>query len=162
MAKKFFSRYLDTDGDGTGTKDAASDHSGAAEDFYIEAQDNPLVVARMIVSLQDANGMVAAEYGNLNTALTNGVKVYWDRDGTEIDLTDGVPVKTNSQWASLCYDAQILGWGTGEEVLAVRWTFSKSGIPILLAKGDKLIVRLEDDLSDLTSHYFLVQGYEIY
>lgn len=164
MAKRIISRFLDTNGDGTGTKSAIGDYSLAADDFYIEAGDNPLVISRLLVSAEDTTGMTAQEYGNLGAALTNGVSILAELDGTEYDLCDGVPIKTNAGWGTTCYDTQITGaaWGSGNDVLLVRWTFSKSGTPILLESGDKVIARVNDDLQGLLSHYFMIQGYEIY
>ncbi len=160
LADKLIFRYLDTNGDGTGTKNANGDYSGAADEFFITA-DSPCEIHRMVIEIEDTSGFAAAEYGNLGTNLTNGVKVSVDDHlGNElVDLVDGLNVTTNAEWARLCYDADLKTWGAGNEFLMVRWTFARSGQPITLTDGDKLIVTLNDNLSGLVSHYFMVQGY---
>ena len=48
------------------------------------------------------------------------------------------------------------------QIIVVRWTFAKSGAPIRLdgAKNARLEVLLNDDLTGLVDHHFVVQGYE--
>ena len=77
------------------------------------------------------------------------------------DFTDGVPITTNGNLGRICYDVDIKGWGTGNEVLLARFTFEKCGYPLILEPGEKLVINLSDDCSGLVDHYFLIQGYEI-
>lgn len=156
-------RYLDTNGDGTGTKNAIGDYSGAVEEFYIQA---PLSyryrITRMLVYIEDNGAFDSDSYAN-SVTLTNGIEIETqDADGNMlIDLTDSVPIKTNGHWARLCYDADQNGYGIGNEYMAVRWTFEKSGRPLDLDVGDKLVVKLNDNFSTIVEHYFLVQGHII-
>ncbi|MHC4716619.1 MAG: hypothetical protein ACYS5V_06595 [Planctomycetota bacterium] len=133
-------RYLDTVGDGTGTKNAVGDYSGAsAEQFYIQcpaAGGSNLVLTRMIIGIEDTTGMKPELYGAA-AALGNGIQVkVIDADGTTVisDLTDGVPIKTNTQWGFLCYDVAEHNWGNtpDDEMFLVRWTFARSGTDITL------------------------------
>lgn len=153
-------RYLDTNGDGTGTIDATGDYSAAAEDFYFEATEGT-TIHRMIVSVGDTTSMQAQEYGNIGSALANGitVKLYNEHGALYEDLTDGQPVTTNSEWGALCYDADVKAWGAGNELLVVRWTFSNSGRPLHLGTSAKLVVQVNDDMTGLLSHRFMIQGY---
>ena len=160
-----FFQFLDSLGDGTGRINHNLNYSSTPDTAFIENTNTlkRLVLYRMIVSIQDANGMIATEYGNLNTALTNGIiiKVLDKDNNVKINLTsENNPIKYNAAWAGYCYDADVKGWGTGDDVLAVRWTFANSGKPITLLPGWKLIVILNDDLTGLTEHHFHVQGYE--
>lgn len=152
-----FSEYLDSNGNGTGTKDMST----TADIYYLQAAANEIVVIeRMIVSYQDAGGGTVAEYGNLNAALSTGIEVkVVDDNGTIVDLTNGVPIVSNGTWARTCYDAQRLDWGAGEDLFVVRWTFAKAGRPVFLNPGDRLEFQVNDDLSLLTNHYACVQGY---
>lgn len=152
------SRYLDTNGDGTGTKNANGNYSVTPEQFYI---DGPCTLTRMIVMIEDTAGMQAEEYGNLGVALTNGVTITIDRSGLDnnaVNLTDGLPIKTNAEWGRLCYDVDVKSWGAGDEVFLARWTFANAE-PIKLGDGDRLEVTLNDDFTGLIEHYFKVQGY---
>ena len=157
-----FSRFADTNGDGTGTKNANGDYSSAADIFYIRPPAATVYrVHRMLISYEDTSGMIAAEYGNLAAALTNGITIrVQDDDGTISDMTDGVPVKTNAEWGRMCFDADVKTWGSGNELFVARWTFAKSGAAVVLDGGlnQRLEVVLNDDLRGLISHYFLLQG----
>jgi len=161
MKSVLLSRYLDTAGNGTGTKNAVGNYAGAVEEFYIEPGAGECFnLTRLIVTIEDAGGGTAQEYGNIGAALTNGIEVIVENeDGTTImDLTDGVPVKSNGDWARLCYDVNWLDKGSGNDYITVRWTFAKSGSDITLEEGQRLTVQLNDSLVGLITHYFLVQG----
>lgn len=161
-----FSRYLDTNGDGTGTKNANGNYSGGATSFYIQPPASTIYrISRLLVFVQDTNGFTPVEYGNTGSALSNGITVrVHNGTSTVADLTDGVPVQHNGDWARLCYDAQVLSWGTTDEMLSARLTFTKAGQFLRLDGDDteKLEVILNDDFTGLTEHYFLVQGYTEY
>lgn len=155
-------RYLDTNGDGTGTKNANGDYSVTPGRFYVQnANDKGMCVSRLIVHIQDAQNFSADNYGNLASALTNGVSVNAKDhvDNVLLDLTDGLPVKSNADWGRLCYDTINVSYGSGNDFVQVRWTFSKAGKFLSLAKDESLNVDLNDDLSGLVGHYFMVQGY---
>lgn len=153
--------YLDTNGDGSGTKVATGNYSVAADDFYISPPDGQTYhIYRMIVHIEDDTGMQVQDYGNITNGISNGVSVLVeDPDSTEIlDLTDGLPITTNGEWTRVCYDVDVKSWGSGNEVLSARWTFAASGSPIVLPSNWSLIVRLNDDFSTLLDHTFKVQG----
>lgn len=159
------SQYLDTNGDGTGTKDSGGvNHALAAEIYYLQPPVGTVYfIGRMIVSMEDTAGMSATDYGNITSGLTNGVIVrVSDSSGVKFNLTDSdFPVKANAEWANYCYDADVKTWSTGAEIFVSRWTFTKSG-PYIVLNGDKeekIEVVLNDDFSGLDSHKFLVQGY---
>ena len=156
-------RLLDTNGDGTGTKNANGNYSGAADDFYIQPPaGETYVLYRMLVFIEDGTSAFSADnYGGTASALTTGVKVLVtdSSDTTIVDLLDNVPVKSNAQWNALCYDAQFVSYGTGNKYLVVRWTFERSGVPIVLTDQQKLKVTVNDDLSGLDTHHFRVQGF---
>jgi hypothetical protein len=163
MARKIISRLLDTVGDGSGTKMAVGNYLATAEEFLLTpAEGEQALINRMIVSVADTVGMQAEEYGNLGAALTNGIKVEVHNSGGLLySLTDpDYPVKSNAGWGYTCYDAQLLSWGAGDELLVVRWTFGHTGTPVLLRswKGEKLVVTLNDNFTGLLYHGFNAQG----
>lgn len=161
MDYSVLTRFLDTNGDGTGTTNANGNYSVTPEEFYIQPGEGYYYdIARMIVEIQDTSGMSAVDYGNIAGGLANGVSVQVVRGATTLrDLTPD-PIKSNAEWASYCYDADLKTWSTGNEFLAVRWTFAKSGKPLYLSgdHSDRLVVTLNDDLTGLVEHKFLVQG----
>jgi hypothetical protein len=162
---KIINRYLDTNGDGTGTKNANGNYSSVADIFYIQPPaGSRYEINRMIVTVQDTGAQRAEYYGALGTALTNGITVREQNDdGTFNNLTDGITIKTNAGWGSICYDVDLKSWGAGDSMLLVRWTFRNAGDPIQLNgnSNDRLEVVLNDDLSGLVAHYFMVQGVEL-
>ena len=141
------------------TKHANGNYAGNATIFRFTAQHQS-TLERLIIHLQDGNGMRAERYGALGAALTNGYRVVvLDENDVELlDLCDGVPIKSNGGMGRYCYDVDLKPWGVGEEFIQVRWTFAKSGEPVHLKPGHSLAVELSDDLSGLTEHYFMVQG----
>lgn len=156
--KQIFSRYLSSDGTTSGTKDMST----TADDYYIIDTTQTLYITRLIVWYSDGGGGTVAEYGNLNSALTNGIIIqHLDNDGTTVvnDLTDGVPIKTNGAWARLCYDYNFYNHGSGDDIFGVRWTFDKAGDAVILQPGERLNFKVQDSLANLTEHYALVQGH---
>ena len=155
-----FFQFLDDVGDGTGAIDATGDYSLTPEEFLITAPPGRRYqISRMITTIVDTNGFQASEYGNLGGALTNGIS-FQVRRGSELqyDLTAQERIRTNSKWASYCYDAQLLTWGAGNEHLAVRWTFLNTGQYIDLRPGFSLVATFNDNLTGLIEHKFQVQG----
>ncbi len=160
MAKGYIYRLLDTNGDGTGSANANGDYSVTQGIHYIEAPaGQAYYLERMLVTIKDVGAPDAGSYGNSIT-LTNGigVRVRDASDTLVVDLTAQKKVKTNGDWSTLCYDVQVVDFGTGDDYVAVRWTFAKSGLPIILRPGYKLEVTLDDDLTGLVEHSFNVQG----
>ena len=154
-------RFLDTNGDGTGTKNANGSYAAGVE-FYIQPPSWECYrLERMIVSITDGGPLSADKYGGLGAALTNGVEVYTaNASGTLVDMTDAVPITTNAAWARQCYDLDADTFGSGDDYVSVRWTFSKAGYPVVLdgSKSERFVVKLNDDLTGITSQYFQVQG----
>ncbi len=152
-------RLLDTNGDGSGTDNAIDDYDTTPTDFYFEAQEDTLLY-RMIISIGDTAGARAVDYGNINNGLANGWELkIKDVDDTVLsNETGGVAVKNNGTIARNCYDADIKTWGSGDELVVARWTFSKDSQAIFLRPGQKLVVHLSDDCTGLLEHYFFVKG----
>jgi len=155
-------QYLDTDGDGTGTTNAIGDYSGGEEIFYIQPPAGTVYsLNRMMVFVQDAGTFDSAKYGN-GVGLTTGIVVrVQDDEGTLDTMTGVLPVKTNTHWKRLCYDAVVSKDGTGDETLGARWTFTKdSGEPIILNgnANERLEVVLNDAFDDLVAQTFMVKG----
>lgn len=153
------SRFLDTNGDGTGSKEQAA----PAAKYYIQpGPDAKYSIARMIVSYQDSVNWSPTKYAN-QLALTNGIQVYVeDDDGILYYLSDpDYPIKQNTNWSDLCYDFTLFNFGQGDDVCSVRWTFARSGRPVMLdgKSNQRLVVMVNDDLSLLTTHKCKVQGY---
>jgi hypothetical protein len=160
--REIITRYLDTNGSGAGTKDASGDYSGAAEIFYIQPPAGQIYrIARMIPHIVAGGKMASDKYG-VAIVLTNGITIRTQNDnGPLLNLTDDLPIHTNTDWARLCYDLSISNFGSGNEYLHARWTFAKSGQMIRLVgdNNERLEVVLNDDFGALVEQFFMVQGY---
>ena len=161
-------QHLDTNGDGTGIKNAIGDYSGSAETFYFQPAAGKIArITRMIVLIRGPKAQFYTDsYGSVGE-LTNGVTVRVQNDsGTLVDLTNGLPVKTNGNWGHYCFDAEVYPSSVGntDTYLRVRWTFEKAGYPLRLVgdNNERLEVVLNDNfdgVNGLVEHFFHAQGY---
>jgi hypothetical protein len=135
------------------------DYDSNATDFIVKPPPTRYFsIWRAIITIKDGGSFDADSYGN-GIALANGISIFNKIDGIEYPAIP-IPIRTNGEWATYCYDITLHSFGTGDSYLSIRWTFTKHGGPIWLS-GDldqSFIVRLSDDFSDLTGHKMLVQG----
>ena len=83
-------RYLDLNGDGSGSKNANGNYSITPDIFYIEGEvGKRMVLQRLLVAIQDTTGGLDDEYGDTGAALSNGIDLDYTRDGETIDLLEG-------------------------------------------------------------------------
>jgi hypothetical protein len=152
-------QLLDTNGDGTGITDAVGTYAGAADEFYIEAPAGvTLEIHRLIVTVRDTGAFDAEQYGNA-AALTNGITLeHRDSDDNTVATFTPDPILTNTDWGTYCFDVDVKTWGIGDEVMLARLTFTKFGSAVTLTPGERLVVTVNDDLDDLVSHRFVVEG----
>ena len=157
-----FNLHLDTNGDGTGNKNANGNYS-AVETRFTRAPGagKILRIHKLIVAIEDSLGFSTSKYGNI-AALTAGIGVEITGDNRDtIDLLDGLQIKSNGDWAHNSFDVTLKEWGTGDELLVVRWDFGKFGAPIRLigSSNDAFEVILNDNLTGLIGHHFMLQGH---
>jgi hypothetical protein len=157
-------RFLDTVGDGSGTKDAAVDHSGAAEEYMLVPEaDEAMRLYSLRVYIRDATTFNSNGYGAISSSpLTNGVQVLVkDGTGTLLDLLHEEPVKCNAHWLRVGDADPGEAFGAGSTILTVTVPLARSGVPIRVNGFDSeyLAVVLNDDFSALTEHYFWVEGF---
>ena len=145
-----------------GSEDANGNYSVTPAVFSIAPSAGEVwYVARLLVYIEDSGSFDSGGYGN-GSALANGIAIKIVSDGVDvISLTNDQPIKQNTHWKKFCFDIETSKFGSGNESLGSRWTFTKGGTYIKL-DGDldeKIEVRLSDDMSDLVSQTFLFQGY---
>lgn len=158
-----FFRYLDTNGDGTGTKSVTGNFGASVEDFYIQpAPTEVFYISRMLVGVEDGTINSADVYGGLGDPLSNGILLLKTTAAGTLEQYTDLPVTTNGEWAYLCYDLAVnSGIGNANDVMTVRWTFAKTGGLIRLdgRAGERLVIRVEDNFTGLLEHLFQVQGF---
>lgn len=158
MSRRLVSDYISVHLRNAGSIEANVNGSVTPVEFAFSPTEQ-CQIHRMIVTITDAGSFQSSEYGNLS-ALTNGIEFEWTDGSDTVDFLDGVPIVSNQGWAERCYDAEPKDYqGTQAVSQVVRWTFEKSGIPLYLNAGDSLVVRINDDLTGLSQHRFLVQGH---
>ena len=105
------------------------------------------------------NVAVSANGFGSGSALTNGLDFFVNTpQGTEHDLLDGVPIKTNGDFAAFAgVDVNQLA---GSKGVGVRWTLSKatSDTPLAIEPGASIVLRINDDLSALGMFRANAQG----
>lgn len=156
-------RYLDENGNGSGNKNANGNYAGSPTRFFIQPPaDEVFFLNRMIVLLEDGGSIDAGGWGN-GAALTNGVECDLRDPINDIltDLFDGLPLLTNAGWAQFCYDVRSTDFGAGNNYLGVRWTFTKSGRPLVLrgSKQESFGITFNDNVTNVVRNTFMVQGY---
>jgi hypothetical protein len=170
VSKEPIFRHLTDDGlagDGTNFLANVNGSVTPVPFWYGPASTERTAVHRLIVEIEDNATITADNYGGVS-ALTNGitVKVIQGNESTGVvvtDLLDGDPIKNHVNWAAHCYDVTEHTYGSGNNFVVVRWTFAKSGRPLILDGriNEKLVVTVNDDLSTLVDHQFQIQGHTI-
>lgn len=159
---EIFVRFLDTNGDGTGTTNGTGDYSDiglGVTDFYIECPTGvEIFISKLVIQLEDAGAFDTSKYGN-NIELINGVKIIFsDAESGELEITSSFPIITNVDYAKYDKNLFLSTFGAGNEYLNFTYDFFSLGRPIRLLPSEKWIIRLNDDFSDLISHTFNIQG----
>ena len=155
-----FVKKLDTVGDGTGSTNQNVDGSSTPIIFKVKpASGEILNVTRIIFLLRDNSSFDSGGWGALGgTPLTNGCQLGKKIDGVDYKTFE---LKSNADIAGLCFDISHNNWGSGDEFLTARFTFTKLGAPIRLIgdNGDELNFTINDDLTGLTDQYITAEGY---
>lgn len=127
---------------------------------YTNPGPGSLQLERMIVYIEDGGSFDSGRYGNSGDPLTVGIGVAIKdaQDAIRLDLLDGEPITTNGEWAAMCYDVTHENYGSGNEYIAVRWTFGKAGQALTLREGESFVMTVNDDLEFLVKHYAQIQG----
>jgi hypothetical protein len=140
----------------------AVDGSSVAKVFKFRAtQGRRCDIYRMIVSISDGANWSADEFGNLGSALSNGIliQVLDVTDDSEVlDLCDGLPITLNVDWAKYCYDTSLDEFSAGTDYMKVRWTFERSGAALTMTDKMYFAMTIQDDLTGLDSFHAMLQG----
>jgi len=161
-------RFLTDDGlvgDGTNST-IISDGSSTAVPYYTGPPSGKIwEVHRIIVYIEDAGNATSSTYGVLS-GLTNGFDLEHRVGvaGTVVqDLLDGTSVKNNGNWGRYAYDIFYQSAGGGNSTISIRWTFSKTGVPLILRghRSEKLVFTNNDALAGLVDHTVMLHAVEV-
>lgn len=163
-AKDKIFRYLDTDGDGGGTKNANVNGSVTPVVFKIvPGTGEVMAIHRIIIHVEDTGILAVDDYGAIAGGLAVGCGLELrniEDDAIITDMLDGLPVKNNHSWSSICYDTDVHAFGAApaETALIYRLSFSRIGDPLIITGDEYLAVVINDDCTGLVHHYFMAQG----
>lgn len=165
-----FTFILDTVGDGSGERSATGNYSCAPVRFMLRPPaDRVFAVNDVMVFIRDTR-IDANGYGGLEE-LTNGITLQIVSDDDILhDLTNGVPVRTTSDWAKYCGNIKAPEWepGMGPKFFSGCWDFISrtEGGPLIIRgnahnrsrNNERLVLTLNDDFRGLIEHTFTAKG----
>lgn len=163
-------RYLDTVGNGTGTKNIQADSTADTDYFIAPGTDEVYVITALDVFIGGGTSVTFDDewlYGD-QTALTAGLQLKVEKDSayaTEVvDLLDGLTIQKNRDW--LRAGAEQLP-NSFASMTAAHFRINltdKHGI-VHLRGNDiaRLVLTVQggDDCSGLEDHYIMAHGFEL-
>jgi len=151
---------MTTAGDGTGNSNFINNYSVTPADLYYQAV-KPISIYSLQINISDGGSFAQTEYGNI-TALANGVKFFFKPSGMpEVPLVGSVVIKNNLDLVDFASRFDLVQWsGTPQTFIAHVHTLEQYGCPILLAVGDRIIIRLNDNFTGLINQVFTIGGKE--
>ena len=151
------SSYLDEHLLNGGSREANVDGSVTPVEFSFTAT-RLCEINRMLIAITDSGTVTSDTYGALST-LTNEVE--FEHVAADMTVTQilSYPIR-NSDWRGRMYnfDEDSFSGGGSVKSLSGRWTFKAAGAGLWLHSGDSLVIRINDDLTGLTTHRFIIQG----
>lgn len=130
--------------------------------FYEAAVDERIHLNRMLVFCRFGGNFDPEKYGSVSE-LANGILVRVVRDDlSELDLLDGLVIKSAFDWARECYDfGNASAAGAGDNSFQARWTFEKdSDRGLILFAGDRFEIVVQDTLT-LVEHVVTLAGDQV-
>lgn len=159
-------RILDTNGDGTGTKNANGDYQAGSDIFYIQPSASKIFrLSKMKIVIRGEKGKIKSDWYVEDSALSVGIQIRLQNDsGTIADFTDNVKFKRIGDYGRLDSDIKLFNSSDESDTYGfaiIMWSPDADGYPLRLdgASNERLEVVLNDDFSTLDEHYFTVQGY---
>lgn len=154
-------RFLDENGDGSGNKNFKYDYANSLTKALIKPKTNGILhINRLVVFVADSGSVDAGMYGN-NIILSNGIEIKHEKqDGTLIkDITDGMPIKTNADYAKFGFQVSDISFGSGLNYIHAVLTFNKNGTGITLQPDEQLAIYFHDSFTKLVNHTFRAGAY---
>ncbi|MGR9051377.1 MAG: hypothetical protein ACU84J_01885 [Gammaproteobacteria bacterium] len=156
--------FFTANGDPMGNINLNGDYSSGPADFYVEFLDD-FYAYSILVNISDDDKFVQEGYGALAAGVVaNGVKFFITGPGgvPEIPLLSGIAITKNYHWSLLTPDIQLINYEDtlkAARTLLVEFNMLKEyGTYLRAEKGQRLMVRLNDNFSGLIAHTFGVRG----
>lgn len=158
-------RFLDTVGDGTGTKNAIGNYSVTPAVFKLAPPAGEVYeISELIICFTATGNFKGSDYAGIAGGLVNGVTITAKRGGVLVhDVLDGVPIKTNSAYGCLSDTFRLETFSAGtESMVHVSINSREYGFSYSLNGdlSDTLEVGLNDSFVTLLTHHFKALGYK--
>lgn len=153
-------RFLDTNGDTTGSINGAANFAVATEFFIRPAVGQIFDIYQLIVYIQDSGNLDSGRYGN-NITLANGIIIQTVLGTVVRILTAGQPIFINAGYTQHTGRTELNDFGMGDGAFEATFDMVELlGLPLRLVGDslDRLGVILEDNFSGLNVHTFKITG----
>lgn len=159
-----FLRFLDTNGDGTGTITGVGNFSVVPRALYIQPPATHIYVVNALkLHISDGGTFGQLDYGNIAAGtIVNGVKIQYLRGATIIaDFTTQAPIIDNDGLLHYANDLQQVNWAGGADSLSANLLAEIFGIGLSLngSLNESLRIYLNDNFTGLVDHHFVAYGY---
>jgi len=162
-----FYQRLDTVGDGSGDTNMNVDGSSTPVIFRVKPDvGEALNLSRIMIYVQDSGTMDAVKWGN-GIVMSTGIEFRQKQGSTTTNIL-GFNVLSSGEMTSVCHDITHEKFGSGDEFISWRWTFTKAGLFLKTqgsgrrtseGEGDEFQVVINDNFSGLEAMYVMAQGY---
>ena len=146
-----------------GTASMNTDGSSSVKTFSYASTGNTML-HRCLVHIVDGS-INPVDFAGINSGVANGLRInVTDSDGTMLNTfgTDVIPIINNTRWVLLAgTDIDRDTSGPGNDALTIRWSFDKSGTPIMLSAGESFNIEIRDDLTAVSQFHVLLQGHAL-
>lgn len=167
-----FVQFLTTTGLPGGSNDMRVDGSSTPVDFFVNAE--PLLdvfITKLSFAIADVNATLD-KFGTI-AALTNGCRLFYKRDGIEIDLDNAL--KTNFNFVRLAFGQPAFGSGADSfraknvignsegfiPVVNLREFVPPFGIRLEKGTAEKIILRVRDDITAIDAFTCIAYGFKV-
>lgn len=156
-------RFLDTNGDGTGTSGAAADYSVTPETFFIRPSNTDIFIIKQLkFHIVDAGKFDYDEFGAIAAGtVSNGLLLQYNRNGsTLVDFTAQHPIDANDEFQHFGKDFTLVDWAGTDNSLEVTLDFTlfSDGVILNGPSSDDLSIIVNDDFSGLVEMHFIAYG----
>ena len=156
----FFNTHLLNNNNNNGNGNYSSGVSEFA--FTNDSTTQTLFISRLNIKIQDNGKFNLNEYGNIGTTLTNGINIYYTGStGTDRKNIIGTtyPIQKNADYFNYTTDINVQSSEISDSLITIGLNFQKNRANIKLGVTDKIVIELNDDLSNLTEHTFQISGF---
>ena len=153
-------RDMTLDGSPAGNPNANVDGSVTPVKFYITPSANQdIEVVQVGIEVSDSGNPGLDDYGNIAGPLLNGIQFFVEVDGVEVNVFN--PLTSNRELINLGPVVERAAF-SGSTVVNLysfnAWQHAKSGLMIRGDRNEKFGVKINDNLSSLIAHTFVVKG----